>query len=377
MCLKPTEEIHDMLHVTVYKHPDEFPSDVKQLFAIGEKESVESSVSWYRNLVNSVYPADDGVHIYVLRKNGHPVAALPVRVKKTPFSQHVESLSNYYTALYAPLIEMGVEVRDIVPLISAVRDAHAPLGSLRFAPMDPESTSFRTLLGALQASGLVPFKFFCFGNWYQQVSDDWSTYLRNREGAVRSTIKRMAKKFTAEGGTLELIQGGANLDRGVAAYERVYASSWKKPEPYPEFVPGLIRTCAERGWLRLGVAWLNGDPIAAQLWIVANGKANIYKLAYDENFKSYASGTLLTAMLMEHAIEKDRVLEADYLIGDDPYKKSWMSHRRERWGIIAYNPKTISGIFGLSKEVLGRALMPIVTRIRLLTAEIKIPMHRS
>ena len=234
MCLKPTEEIHDMLHVTVYKHPDEFPSDVKQLFAIGEKESVESSVSWYRNLVNSVYPADDGVHIYVLRKNGHPVVALPVRVKKTPFSQHVESLSNYYTALYAPLIETGVEVRDIVPLISAVRDAHAPLGSLRFAPMDPESTSFRTLLGALQASGLVPFKFFCFGNWYQQVSDDWSTYLRNREGAVRSTIKRMAKKFTAEGGTLELIQGGTNLDRGVAAYERVYASSWKKPEPYPE-----------------------------------------------------------------------------------------------------------------------------------------------
>lgn len=366
MYLKPTDEIHDMLNVTVYKHLDEFPSDVRQLFAIGEQESVESSFSWYRNLVNSVYPADDGVHIYVLRKNGRPMAALPVRVKKTSFSQHVESLSNYYTALYAPLIEMGIEVGDMVPLINAVREGHAPLGSLRFAPMDPESTSFRTLLGALQASGLVPFRFFCFGNWYLQVNDDWSTYLRNREGTLRSTIKRMTKKFLAEGGTLELVQGGASLDRGLAAYERVYASSWKKPEPYPEFVPGLIRTCAERGWLRLGVAWLNGKPIAAQLWIVANGKANIYKLAYDENFKSYASGTLLTAMLMEHAIEKDQVCEVDYLIGDDPYKKTWMSHRRERWGIMAYNPKTTSGIFGLWKEVLGRTLKPIVASVKLL-----------
>ena len=70
-----------MLHVSVYRHPDEFPGDVTQLFATGELESVESGVSWYRNLVNSVYAADAGVHIYVLRKYGHPVAALPVRVK--------------------------------------------------------------------------------------------------------------------------------------------------------------------------------------------------------------------------------------------------------------------------------------------------------
>ena len=70
-------------------------------------------------------------------------------------------------------------------------------------------------------------------------------------------------------------------------------------------------------------------------------------------------------MLMEHAIEKDRVVEADYLIRDDPYKKAWMSHRRERWGIMAYNPKTISGIFGLWKEVLGRTLKLGVAQVKI------------
>ena len=367
--------IDNTLSVSVYRHPDEFPPDVQQLFAMGEQESVEFGTSWYRNLVNAVYPDHDGVRIYVLRKQGKPVAALPVLAKKTALSQQVESLGNYYTAIYAPLIEEGIKVRDMVPLIRAVRDAHAPLGSLRFAPMNPGSTSYRTLLGALQATGLVPFRFFCFGNWYLHVNDNWSTYLKNREGTIRSTIKRMTRKFAAESGTLELVLGGANLDRGLAAYEHVYASSWKQAEPYPKFIPGLVRTCAERGWLRLGVAWLNGEPIAAQLWIVANGKANIYKLAYDEEYKTYAPGTLLTAMLMEHAIEKDRVVEVDYLIGDDPYKKAWMSHRRERWGIIAYNPRTISGIFGLSKEVLGRTLKPVVARVRILMTQIRKPEH--
>ena len=361
---RPVRKRASTLSVDVFRHPDEFPLDVQQLFATAEMQSVESGASWYRNLVNAVYPNHDGVRIYVLRKQGKPVAALPVFTKKTVLSQHVESLSNYYTAIYAPLIEKGLKVSDIVSLISAVKDAHAPLASLRFAPMDPMSTSYRILLRTLQATGLQSFRFFCFGNWYHLVEGNWLTYLKTRHGTLRSTMKRTTKKFEAEGGTLMLVQGGADLAQGLAAYQRVYASSWKQAEPYPEFIPGLVQTCAERGWLRLGVAWLNDKPIAAQLWIVANGKANIYKVAYDEDYKAYSPGTLLTAMLMEHVIEKDQVAEVDYLIGDDPYKKTWMSHRRERWGIIAYNPKTLQGIIGLGKEVLGRVLVPLLTKVK-------------
>ena len=95
-----------------------------------------------------------------------------------------------------------------------------------------------------------------------------------------------------------------------------YAASWKTPEASTLFVPGLIRSCAHRGWLRLGIARLGDLPIAAQIWIVANGKADIYKLAYDERHKNYAAGTILSALLMQHAIDKDKVSEVDYLIGD-------------------------------------------------------------
>ncbi|SFC73051.1 Acetyltransferase (GNAT) domain-containing protein [Polaromonas sp. OV174] len=361
-----------MLNVSHYKHPDEFPIDVQQLFAIGEQESIESSVYWYRNLINTVYPKDDGINTYVLRKNGKPVAALPVRSIKTPFGQKVEALSNYYTALYSPLLTNELAVSDMTILISAVKNAHVSTGIMTFSPMDPSAGSYRTLFLALQANGLVAFKFFRFGNWYLQVQNDWSTYLKNREGTIRSTIKRMHKKFLTDGGVLELIQDATQLERGIDAYQRVYASSWKKPEPYPEFIPGLIRICVNRGWLRLGIAWLNGQPIAAQLWIVANGKANIYKLAYDEKYKSYASGTLLTAMLMEHAFEQDKVFEVDYLIGDDAYKKSWMSDRRERWGIIAYNPKAVAGMFGLCKEAIWRTLKPLLARLRTASAASKV-----
>ncbi|MEY3264062.1 MAG: hypothetical protein RL717_1539, partial [Pseudomonadota bacterium] len=108
---------------------------------------------------------------------------------------------------------------------------------------------------------------------------------------------------------------------------------------------------------------LNGQAIAAQLWVVVNKKSYIFKVAYDEKFKSNAPGTLVTAMLMKHVITHDKVSEVDFLTGDDSYKKNWMSHRRERWGIIAYNPKTLGGAAGLLKEVLGRSLRPVMSRL--------------
>jgi CelD/BcsL family acetyltransferase involved in cellulose biosynthesis len=127
---------------------------------------------------------------------------------------------------------------------------------------------------------------------------------------------------------------------------------------------GLITRAAERGWLRLGIVWLKAEPVAAQVWIVANGKADIYKLAYDEAFKDYSPGTVLTARLMQHVIECDAVSEVDYLVGDDAYKKDWMSDRRERWGIVAYNPTTVVGAMGALREALGRLLKRVWLRFQ-------------
>lgn len=349
--------------VNVYRYPDEFPSEVMQFFSSAEACQLESGAYWYRNLVNAVFQGDDGVRFYVLLDQAKPVAALPILVKKGAMGNTVEALGNYYTTLYAPLLMAHDSTQHLVQLLDAIQAAHAPVASFRFAPMDPESASYSALFSALQTSGLAPFKFFCFGNWYQPVKEDWPTYLQNRDGAVRSTIKRMTKKFLAAGGTLEMVTGGAELEQALATFEQVYAKSWKRPEPYPTFIPGLIRTCAACGWLRLGLAWLDGKPIAAQFWIVANGKANIYKLAYDEAYKAHGPGTVLTAMLMAQVMDKDGVKEVDYLIGDDPYKKAWMSARRERWGIIAYNAKTVRGLWGLMQELFSKVVKVIIASL--------------
>jgi len=360
----PTVAAH--LTVNVYRHSDEFPQALRQFFSEAAATNVECGSDWYRNLVNTVFPNDDGVRFYVLLDDISPLAALPLLIKKGVLGNTVEALGNYYTTLYAPLIAVRCSASHLAHLINAVKAANAPVTSMRFSPMDPASISNSVLQSSLEMSQLKTFKYFAFGNWYLQVEGNWTDYLKGRSGTLRSTIKRMMKKLIADGGSIELIVGGAELERGLAAYESVYAASWKVPEPYTQFMPGLMRICADLSWLRLGIVWLNGKAIAAQLWIVANGKASIYKVAYNENFKPYAPGTILSAMMMEHVIDKDRVAEVDFLIGDDPYKKTWMSDRRERWGVVAYNHRTILGFWYLRKEVLGRFMKPRLVSARAL-----------
>lgn len=352
----PTHDADNCQRMTVYRHPGDFPAEVRSLFDAAERTSFEFGHKWYRNLLDAVYPGSDAPSFYVLWVDKVPIAALPLLVTRKWNGRYVESLTNFYSALYAPVLSESARAEHLLPLLRAIRRDHAPLASLRFAPMDPGTRSHQLLRQALELDGLKVFDFFCFGNWYLTGFSDWAKYLASRGGTLRSTIKRMGKKFGADGGTIEIVQSGPRLDPALQAYETVYANSWKLPEPYPQFVPGLIAACAEQNWLRLGVAWINNEPIAAQLWIVAGGRASIYKVAYDERFKAYAPGTLLTSHLMEHVLTVDNVSEVDYMIGDDKYKKTWMSDRRERRGLIAYNARSVAGVFGYCKELIGRAI---------------------
>lgn len=343
--------------IDAYAHVRELPADALALMHKAEQRHVELGADWYANLIDTVYASEPQaqVRIHVLRRQGRVLAVLPTVAQRGALGREISALSNFYTAIYALAMEDDIEAEDLLPLTRALRQTSGGAAAYRFSPMDPHAREFALLKRALTLAGLSTHAYFSFGNWYEPVRQNWADYLKDRSGQLRSTIKRMGKKFASEGGRLEVVRDGDALEGALAAYRDVYAHSWKVPEPYPDFMPGLIRLCARRGWLRLGLAWLHDKPVAAQIWIVANGRANIYKLAYDQAYKALAPGTLLTALLMEQALDLERVQEVDYLIGDAPYKAEWMSQRRERLGLVAYDPLTLRGLVGLVRQTVGSA----------------------
>lgn len=338
--------------VTRYARLGDLPSSALPLFEGAERKNFGLAIDWFDLLSRTALKNDESVRIYVTQKidagNRTSVeVVLPLCSHAKKYQLH--ALANFYTALYSP-IAREVSAESLQASFTAIRDEG--WSQLTLNPLAHPSVEFDTIEEALHSAGWVTSKHFCFGNWYLPIGiRNYDDYFRTLPAKLRHTIERKRKKLlSALDGRLEIVTGGTGLEKSIADYQKVYAASWKQPEPFPAFIPEFIRMSAAKGQLRLGLAYIGGIPVAAQIWIVRFGSASIYKLAYDQKFAQFSLGSVLEDHLMRHSIEVDCVSEVDYLIGDDLYKRDWMSHRRERWGIVAYNPGTFRGQVGVSLE---------------------------
>jgi hypothetical protein len=359
------------LKVTTFSSFAALPAACARLFDPSATQDVFDTLPWFLNFEKHALNPGDQVRIYTVSrgKEQAPLAALAMRAASNSRSwlrsRKLSSLTNFYTSRFAPACTgTGAERTEALAVLADAIRADSPRwDTVHLRPLDAGSELFEQMGQAFRRSGLVVHPYFCFGNWYLPVGGrNFEQYLESLPAKARNTLQRKTKKLEKSGiARIEIVTGTENLEPAIEAYQKVYNASWKVPEPYPKFVPGLMRTCAENGWLRLGLVYIEGEPAAAQIWIVHG--ASIYKLAYDERFAQHSVGTILTARLMQHALDVDRVNEVDYLTGDDPYKKDWMSHRRELWGLLAFNPATVRGLVEIARHMGGRAAKSLLRRL--------------
>lgn len=351
----------DTLQVSSLAMDETWPSDVKQLLDAAGNTTLEATGAWFQNLWQHVFRDRVPARLWVLRSTHRLLAVLPMLVEGQAANKRSGAMTNYYTALYVPALAPQTTAKQLAGLFKHLKAHHAPLGQFNFEPLDPCADTSHLLFEALQLAGLVCQRYHRFSNWYLPAPSSYAAYLKDRSANLRSTIKRTSRSLAEIGGEVEIVTDLADLDRALLAYWKVYAASWKQDEPYPAFVDDLAAWVARNGGLRLGIVWLQGEPIAAQLWLVAAGKAEIFKVAYDETHKKSSPATVLTAALLEHVIDRDAVTEVDFLIGDDAYKRFWMSHRRERCGIVAFNLLSLMGVLQLTKTVARRAAKALIS----------------
>ena len=323
-------------------------AELPALDAISARGSLFQSLPWFENLhahgLEAVRALDH------LRLPADKSGCLPL----LDDDDMLRGLANYYSSLYGPV---GALPGTLLATLKETRRATVDLH-----PLDPCAAEFQQLKQVLTEAGYWVDDYFCFGNWYLDVAGrSYADYLATRPSQLRNNLQRGRGKLDRSGAWHVHLQqqDDAALEYAIVAFETVYAKSWKQAEPQPDFIPNLCRTAAREGWLRLGVLYLKDVPLAAQLWLTHRGVASIYKLAYDEEATRYSAGTVLTAAMFEQALDVDRVAEVDYLNGDEPYKRDWMSHRRERRGIIAFDLSQWKGLKAALRHWAGRALRPL------------------
>lgn len=292
--------------------------------------------------------------IYSLWREDRPLAVVAMQSRSAPGplgARSLHGMSNFYSVLWAPALAPDVQALELAPLVARLR---ADAGLMEFSPVDLAAPSMWTWVRALRDGGLVVLRHPAFANWTHATSADSKAYLAARTSQLRRMIKRGNQRLKERGGHLEILTRPEDMPRAMDAYEAVYARSWKQAEPHPEFFRELARRWARLDRMRIGVAWLDGEPIAAQWWTCHAGVAEIHKLAYDDSHSELGAGTALSATLFAHVLDHDRVHKIDYLIGDDAYKQLWMSMRKFRCSLLVFDPKSAAGAVGLLREAASR-----------------------
>jgi hypothetical protein len=351
----------------LYSRWDDLPAGYAGLFARAGEQDFCLSRAWFEALAATILADGERLAIAGVEADGPPIvprACLVGRHRKSDAAflgaRSFSSLSDCYTLGFAPMIDRGDGRAALAALIEGLRARRPRYALLHFEPLAADAASSDDLTAALRDAGLVTRRYFRFGNWYDDTrGQSFRDYLARRPATLRNTFWRNDARL-ARAGSLRLlvVQEGAGLAPALAHYEQVYAASWKRAEPYPAFIRRLAAGLAAAGAVRLGLLYLDRRPIAAQLWIVWHGSAVLYKLAHDRAFNGLSPGTVLTMRMLERLLDEERVAELDLGAGDDRYKRLWATRRRERVGLVAFDPLTVHGSLGILRHV----LLPRVTR---------------
>ena len=242
--------------------------------------------------------------------------------------RRLEALLNWYAFTWRPLGTAYASADSLS--IALARDLASQASHVVLDRLPDEDGTARQLERAFARSGWLVVREPCDTNRVLEVGGrSYEEYLASRPGQVRTTLKRKAKK-------VEVTIFDRFDAEAWAAYEDIYAESWKPEEGDPALLRRFAEAEGNAGRIRLAVARHEGEAVAAQFWTVEDGTAYIHKLAHRESAKPLSPGTTLTAALMMKVITEDGVEFVDFGTGDDPYKRDWMESSRPRYRLQAW-----------------------------------------
>ncbi len=292
------------------------------LLAAPQARAPFDRIAWWQGLVGHCGMR----HLIAVARDGDQRCVLPLLRQ----ARDVVALANWYNFTVAPLFTPDADRQAL--LTALARDLTGQAQCIVLAPLPDEGGETSLIETAFRSAGWAVWREQCDINHVLHVKGrSFGEYMATRPGPLRTTLKR-------KGGKVAVTIETAFNPESWAAYEAIYAQSWKPEEGSPAFLRSFAEAEGAAGRLRLALAHADGEPVAAQFWTVEAGTAYIHKLAHTEASKPLSPGTTLSAALFERVIDHDHVELVDFGTGDNPYKRDWMEEVRPRYRLTMCRP---------------------------------------
>ena len=274
-----------------------------------------------------------------------------------------ESTANFHTPVFGIVAADASAARSMAREL--FRDAPAQVS---LTGLDPEGTSFKVCKDAAEEAGFRVITRPHLLSPYAGMEYGWNEYKRNLHSHLLRNLRRGRKQLEEKGQlVVEIVSGGAALDARLEEAMQVEASGWKgtlgtailsRPHTL-QFYREMVQWAAEHGVLRLYLLRHAGRVLTMCLTLQQHGVCYMLKGGYDEEFKRYSPGNILTEALLEDCA--NRGIRRVEIYGEaEAYKMNWATGTNQYLRLEAFAP-TAAGHLALAAYRYGR---PITSRVR-------------
>ena len=285
-------------------------------------------LAWWRH----VAPADARPRVVAVRDGGRLIGLAPFYVEPSARRLRVDYRlpGVELCAGLAPLAVPGRE-REVAKAIGARLACATPRPDLIALEGLPTAAPWADALRSAWPESRRPVL-----HCYQQCGSpvvtlrqpSFDAWLADKSANFRGQMRRLHRKFEAAGGTTRLA-AAATLDDDVAAFARLHAGRWEGRgrsslaqlgARLPAMLSDAGRTLVPSGRFRLRVLELDGEPISAQLFLVAGGTVLYVNGGWDERHAALKPSMLGLLYTVEAAFATGE-RRIDLGVGEQPYKQ--------------------------------------------------------
>lgn len=328
------------VEVGLFDDLDSVEQDAGQALGRTARSSLCDRLDWFR-LVTEYTP--QGRALVVRACNGLCRTWLFLSVQ----GRSAEGLGNWYSVQCGPVVE-GTQGRAAAlgGLSRGLRRAGVSRVFLK------RMEDAHSLARALRRRGWATSISRVNVSWRIDIGGvSFEEYWENRPSNLRRGVERRLRRYKIDSVIYDSFDAKA-----WEHYEAIYAASWKPTEGSSEFLRRLAEQEGAAGTLRLGIAYHEGQPVAAELWLVEKGVATIHKSAYREDVRHLGAGNILRLALFRHAIDVEKVETIDFGFGDQPYKADWMSYKTAFYALTAYDMLRPAGLAGIIHSLTSKLI---------------------
>jgi CelD/BcsL family acetyltransferase involved in cellulose biosynthesis len=174
----------------------------------------------------------------------------------------------------------------------------------------------------------------------------WTSYLASLSSDHRYNVRRktngLAKKFAV---TFERVENEEQRAPALRTLIDLHKKRWMEhgasdafhTAGHEAFHEDFTRLALHRGWLRLHILRLDGQPASAIYALRYGPSFSFYQSGFDPQYAKHSVGLVAMAMSIQSAIEEGAE-EYDFLHGTEAYKFHWANGSRDLQRIQLYPP---------------------------------------